>query len=118
MKTLKIKPDTIKIDGLAEKILKHFSSKYTVSDNHLNEITIANNKAIGCKIVLTKKRLVINGTFPSPNRLILAMVFLILGGIIIPMAIYIFAFKPKFDAIEKEVHDYIKSNFSGDLILK
>lgn len=116
MESLKIKPDTLKIDGLSEKVRAYFSTKYSITDNHLNEITIAKDKAIGCKIILTNRRLMINGIFPTSSRLTLALVILILGGIIIPMMVYIFVFKPKFDAIEKEVHDYIQSNFSEDLI--
>ena len=116
MKTLKIKPDTFKIDGLTEKISKHFGSRYSVTDNHLNEITIAKDKTIGCKLVLTKRRLIVKGTFPTISSMIIAMGILILGGIVIPMAVYLFAYKPKFEAMEKEVYDYVKLEFPDSLL--
>ncbi|UPT71897.1 MAG: hypothetical protein M0D53_06235 [Flavobacterium sp. JAD_PAG50586_2] len=115
MKTLKIKPDTFKIDGLTEKINQHFGSKYSVTNNHRNEITIAKDKTIGCKLILTKKRLIINGTFPTISSLMMAVGILIVGGIVIPMAVYLFAYKPKFEAIEKEVYDFIRLEFPDSL---
>lgn len=115
MKTLKIKPDTFKIDGLTEKINLHFGSKYLVNDNHRNEITIAKNNTIGCKLILTKKRLIVNGTFPTLSSMVMAITILILGGIVIPMAVYLFAYKPKFAAIEKEVYEYIRLEFPDSL---
>jgi hypothetical protein len=81
----------------------------------MNEIVIARNKSIGCKLILTKKRLLIAGTFPTKGRMILAILILILGGIIIPMGIYLIAFKGKFEAMEKEVYTYIKSEFPDRL---
>ncbi|HLA55492.1 MAG TPA: hypothetical protein VK623_05305 [Flavobacterium sp.] len=118
MKTLKIKPEAFQIDELATKVREHFGSRYNVTNNK-HEIIIANttsNKSIGCKLVLTKKRLMIHGTFPTLGRLLLAVCILIVGGVIIPMLVYMVAFKGKFEAIEKEVEDYIKSEFSDRLI--
>lgn len=116
MKTLKIKPDTFKIDGLTEKINQHFGSKYIVTDNHRNEITIAKDKVIGCKVVLTKRRLMVNGTFPTISSLLIAVFILIVGCIIVPMAVFLFAYKPKFEAMEKEVYDYIRLEFPDSLL--
>lgn len=115
MKTLKIKPDTFKIDGLTEKINRHFGSKYLVNDNHRNEITIAKNNTIGCKLILTKSRLMVNGTFPTIGSMMVAVGILIVGGIVIPMAVYLLAYKPKFEAMEKEVYDYIRQEFPDSL---
>lgn len=117
MKTLRIRPGTFKIDGLTEKITGHFSSKYNVADNHSNEITIAKDKAIGCKVILTKSRLMVNGTFPTLSSMVIAVGILIVGGIIIPMAVFLFAYKPKFEAMEKEVYDYIRSEFPDSLLI-
>jgi hypothetical protein len=116
MKTIKIKPNTFTIDTLSETIRTHFVSKYSVTDNRVNEITIAKTETIGCKVVLTKKRLLVSGTFATPSKMIVALLILILGGIIIPMAIYMIVYKPKFEAIEKEVYDCIKAEFSTSII--
>jgi len=39
--------------------------------------------------------------------MLLAMGILLIGGIIIPMAVYLIVYKKKFDAIEKEVYEYV-----------
>lgn len=95
---------------------EHFVDKYKVSDNKVNEIVITKNKSIGCKLILTKKRLMISGTFPRHSRLLIALLILILGGIVIPMGGYIINFKGKFKAIEDEVEAYIQSEFSDRII--
>lgn len=116
MKSLRIRPDTFKIDGLKEKINQHFGSKYNVTDNHRNEITIAKDTIIGCRLILTKRSLTVNGTFPTIKSMLMAIGFLVLGGIVIPMAIFLWAYKPKYDAMEKEVYDFIKLEFPDILI--
>ena len=115
METLRIKPETIKIDELEAKSRAHFTS-YKVTRNNPHEITIAINDTIGCKLILTKKRLMINGTFATTGKMILAVCVLLLGCIMIPMIVYLVKFKPKFEAMEKEVQAYIQSEFSEYLI--
>ena len=56
MKNLRIKPGTLKIDELAASVQKHFGLQYRVTDNGKNEIVIARNKTIGCKLILMNKR--------------------------------------------------------------
>ena len=116
MKILKIKPGTLQINELAENIHRHFNAKYSITDNNLNEIILAESSSIGCKLILTKKRLLITGTFPTKGSLILAMCILILGAVIIPMLIYIIVFKKKFEGIENEVQEYVLSEFKDRLV--
>src|ERR1700712_3547383 len=111
MKNLKIKPGTFELSEFSKAVQKYFNLKYHVTDNNRNEITVAQDKTIGCKIILTKKRMIINGTFATPGRMILAFCILIAGAVIIPMMIYMIAFKGKFAAIEKEVCKYIEAEF-------
>ena len=116
MKNLRIKPGTIQINELTDKVQKRFGLEYRVTDNGKNEIIIAKNKTIGCRLILSNKKLMISGTFPTPGSVILAMVIFVAGLIVIPMAIYMVAFKAKFAAIEKEVHNYILSEFPDRLV--
>jgi hypothetical protein len=116
MKNLKIKPGAFQIDELKEKVRSHFGLAYIVTDNGRNEIVIAKNKTIGCRLIITNKRLMISGTFATMGKLILAMVIGFVGLVIIPMAIYMIVYKSKFEAIEKEVHGYILSEFPDRLI--
>ena len=115
MKTLRIKPETIKIDALEAKVRAHFAS-YKITQNNPHEINIAMDDSIGCKLILTKKRLMINGTFATPGKMILAVCVLLLGGIMIPMIVYLVKFKPRFEAMEKEVQAYIQTEFSEYLM--
>ena len=78
MTTLRIKPESIKIDELALRLRAHFTT-YNVTQSNAHEITIAKDDTIGCKLILTKKRLLINGTFATPGKRILAACVLVLG---------------------------------------
>jgi hypothetical protein len=116
MKTIKIKPESFKIGEFSEAVKTHFAHKYKVTTNNVNEIIVAKDKAIGCKIVLTKKKMMVLGFFPTNSRMIIAMLVLILGGIMIPLIVYFIAFKGKFEAMENEVFEYINSEFEDRLI--
>lgn len=116
MKTLKINTNKININEFAEQVSSHFRGKYAVTDNNKNEITIAESTTIGCRIILTKKKLLVNGAFPTVGAQIVAVTILLLGGIIIPMTIYMVAYKKKFVAIENEVSQYLKVEFAIDKI--
>ncbi|MCP9750576.1 hypothetical protein [Ferruginibacter sp. HRS2-29] len=112
MKTLKLIPGTVQLNELSDDLWKHFGKKYTVTDNGRNEIVVAQDATIACKLVLTQKKLLIQGTFPTPGKMLLAMGILLIGGIVIPMAVYLIVYKKKFEAIEKEVYDHVAGRFS------
>jgi hypothetical protein len=58
----------------------------------------------------------VNGTFPTAGAQTVPVAILLLGCIIIPMSIYMVAYKKKFVAIENEVSQYLKAEFSIDKI--
>lgn len=111
MKTLKVTAGSIFFDELSKNIRKEFGHKYIVTDNARNEIIVAKDSTIACKIILTKKRLMVQGTFPTSGKMMLAMGILLVGGIIIPMAVYVIVYKRKFEAMEKEVYEKIATGF-------
>lgn len=110
MKYIKINPGSVKPEEVFEKLNQQFGNTYKVTNFH-GQITVAKDRAIGCKVNTMKKRIMISGNFATHSRMALALFILIIGGIMIPMAIYIFVYKPKFDAIEKEVYDYLCTQY-------
>jgi hypothetical protein len=110
MKYVKITPGSVKPEELFEKLNQQFGNTYKVTNFH-GQVTVAKDKAIGCKVNALKKRIMISGNFATHSRMALALFILIIGGIMIPMAIYLFVYKPKFDAIEKEVYDYLSTQY-------
>ncbi len=110
MKYIKINPGAVKPEEVFEKLSQQFGNTYKVTIFH-GQITVAKDKAVGCKVNTMKKRIMIGGNFATASRMALALFILIIGGIIIPMAIYLFVYKPKFDAIEKEVYDYLSTQY-------
>jgi|GEM_PF-5888154 len=112
MKTLKLTPGTVRLDELSDGLWKKFGKKYSITDNGRNEIMVAQDATIACKLILTQKRLLVQGTFATPGKMLLAMGILLIGGIVIPMAVYLIVYKKKFDAIEKEVYEYVAGGFS------
>jgi hypothetical protein len=93
MKTLKITPGTIRLDELCDGLWKQFGKKYSITDNGRNEIMVAEDATIACKLILTQKRLLVQGTFATPGKMLLAMGILLIGGIVIPMAVYLIVYK-------------------------
>lgn len=116
MKNLRIKAGAFPFDELSVQVRRHYHLRYNVTDNGRNEIIIAKDASIGCKVLLTQKRMMIHGTFATPGKMLLAFFILVLGGIIVPMLIYMIAYKGKFEAMEKEVYQYIVATFPDRLI--
>lgn len=110
MKYIKINPGSVKPEELFEKLNQQFGNTYKVTNFH-GQVTVAKDKAIGCKVNALKKRIMVGGNFATPSRMALALLILILGGIVIPMGIYLFVYKPKFDVLEKEVYDYLATQY-------
>ena len=110
MKYIKINPGAVTPEEVFEKLSQQFGNTYKVTNFH-GQVTVAKDKAIGCKVNALKRRIMISGNFATHSRMALALFILIIGGIIIPMAIYLFVYKPKFDAIEKEVYDYLSTQY-------
>lgn len=114
MKYIQFTPGTMEPAALEAKLKAKFEPKFKVSSAKHNpkEITVAEDKAVGCKVIVMKKRLMINGTFATPSRMMIAMLVLLIGGILIPMILYLTIFKPRFQAVEKEVYDYLMTELA------
>jgi hypothetical protein len=54
----------------------------------------------------------ISGNFATNKSMFIALVVLFLGGILIPCGIYVFYYKPKFAALEKEVYDFLVTQYT------
>jgi len=59
MKTLKLTPGTLRLDELSDSLWKQFGKKYSITDNGRNEIIVAQDTTIACKLILTQKRLLV-----------------------------------------------------------
>lgn len=75
-------------------------------------INIAQTSIVGCTVMVHKKKLLINGNFPSMTSQIVFTICLILLGVIIPLIIYFAVFHKKMKAVENEVAAFIKSEYN------
>ncbi len=68
--------------------------------------------SIGTIVVIKKERMMISGNFPSKGGQMFFLFCVILLGFVIPIIIYLVAFRPKMKALEKEVGAYLKEEYA------
>lgn len=113
---LNIHENSISIDELKNVLQDEFGMKYQVKTRQKGMLAVAKSKTISALIVVTKKKLIINGGFPSlASHIIFTLAFILLG-IIVPLIIYYFVFHKKMKKIENEVGDFLKEKYKTKII--
>ncbi|MCH2235208.1 MAG: hypothetical protein MK078_13240 [Crocinitomicaceae bacterium] len=102
--------DTITIEEIREKLESKFPD-YEFSMRGKKVLVVKKSKTVGAQVMIFRKRLNINGNFPSMGAQMLFMVSIILLGVLIPIIIYFAAFHKKFKAFEKELNDAIMEEY-------
>ena len=108
---LDIQENSISIEDLKSKLAEKFP-QYKISLRNKMLINVAKTNTIGCVVMVHKKKLIINGNFPTMGASIAFSVFLVLLGILIPLIIYFAVFHKKMKAVEKEVLDFVKQEYN------
>jgi hypothetical protein len=65
----------------------------------------------GCNILVGKKRLTINPTFPEMYQMLIFVLSLVLLGFLIPLIVYLLAFHGKLKQTETEIGNYLKQKY-------
>jgi hypothetical protein len=76
-----------------------------------NFLIAAKSNFIGANIVLRNNRLIIAGNFPTIGASLL-FVLLIFISLLIFALIYLIAFHPKMKAVEKEIAEFLKTEYN------
>ncbi len=105
-----IKPDSVQFEELKSKLETNFPN-YKFKVRTKNFLIGAKTGTIGAAILLKKDRIIVNGNFPSIGGQMLFMLCVVLLGFLIPIIIYFIAFHGKFKAFEKEICDYLATQY-------
>jgi len=82
-----------------------------------NIILAEKNPFVGAYIIIKKKNIRIFGAFPGIKRNLLAMFIILIGGIIVPLAIYFLLFNSKQISFSTAVSETIAKKYSSIKLL-
>ena len=113
---LKIKEDSVDAAQLKEAVAAHFEGTYEISDRSKGVIAVAATKNIGALIVVRKKSVIVNGSFPTMGRQMAFTLIVVLLGFLIPLLVYYMVFHKKMKAVETEVVAFLKQHYSNEVL--
>lgn len=105
-----IEPGSITYPELKAKLEKQFPD-YSFTMRGKGVLIAKKSSSAGLNILIQRKRMIVNGSFPTMGGMILFALAMVLLGIIIPIIIYFIAFQPKMKALEQEVGGYLQSEY-------
>lgn len=109
---IQISPNSVTLEEIKEKLTTRFPD-YEYSYRSKKQLVAKKNGTIGAIIMLRKKSLHINGTFPTIGGQMIFTLVLILIGVLIPIIVYLAAFQPKMKALENELGNFLRSEIQG-----
>lgn len=107
-----ITPNSITLDEIKEKLSSQFPD-YEYSYRSKKQLIAKKSGSIGAIIMVRKKNILVNGSFPTMGGQLLFTVTLLLIGVLIPIIVYLAAFHPKMKALENELGNYLRSETQG-----
>ena len=97
-------------DELKAKLTNQFP-QYELSMRGKHILIVKKSATLGTNILVSKKKMIVNGNFPTMGGQIIFTLVFILLGIIIPIIIYFLVFHKKFKAYEKEIGGFLESEY-------
>ncbi len=91
--------------------LDHQFPNYETSMRGKQFLIVKKSSTCGVNILPRKDKMLVNGNFPTMGGQIIFTLLLILLGILIPIIVYLLVFHKKFKALEKEVGDFLKTEY-------
>ena len=107
-----ITPNTINYPELQEKLQARFPD-YTFKMRGKQFLVCSKTNTIGANIIVRKSKLHVMGNFPTVGGQLLYTLSIVLLGFLIPLIVYFAAFNPKMKALEKEIGDYLQSEYEA-----
>jgi len=110
---IKIKENSVSLNELKRDLEEQFGDIYKIKKFSKNRITMAKGKITGAIVTLRKNEIIVVGNFPNPVFYGIFVFTMVLGGILIPFAIYLIFFHKKMDQCGKEVATYVQENYGA-----
>jgi len=102
----------IEYDSLTTKLQEKFPD-YEFKMRGKQFLVCTKTKSCGANIVIRKKRLLINGNFPTMGGQMLFVLTILLLGFLIPLIIYFAVYHTKFKALEKEIGAFLQEEYAN-----
>ena len=106
-----ITPGSVSYPELEEKLSQQFPA-YEFNMRGKQFLVGKKTSTVGTNIVIRKNKLQVVGNFPTVGGAILFSLCLVLLGILIPLIVYFSVFHKKMKAMEAEIGDYLKTEYS------
>lgn len=113
---LKIKENAIDPVELRNTLDDQFIDLYSVSAKVPTVIFIAKNKLVGAKAIVRKNSLIVQADIPNMWLRMLFFLSLVFLGVLLPLLLYFVFLHKKLKRVEKEVADFIKKNYSAEIL--
>jgi hypothetical protein len=104
---IKTEENAITAEVLKAKLEEQFPN-YEFSMRGKKMIVVKQSVTSGTNILISKKKITVQGAFPTLGGQLLFSLSLVLLGILIPIVVYFAAFRPAQIALEKEVGAFIQ----------
>ena len=104
---ISIEENSITAEELKSKLEEKFPD-YEFMQRNKKMLVAKKTKSAGTNIVVYKKRIMVAGSFPTMGGQMLFTLSLFLLGILIPIIVYLAAFRPAQKQSEEEIGGYIK----------
>ena len=113
---LKIKENAIDPVELKTTLTNQFLDLYRVSAKVPAVIVLAKNNLVGTKAIMRKNSLIVQGDIPNLWLRMLFFLSIVFLGVVLPLVLYFVFLHKKLKGVENEVADFIKSNYSAEMI--
>lgn len=102
-----IEENAITVDELKTKLEEKFPD-YEFNQRNKKMLVAKKTKTAGANILVYKKKIIVGGAFPSMGGQMIFSLSLFLLGILIPIIVYLTAFRPSQKKLENEIGEYVK----------
>jgi hypothetical protein len=106
-----IKPDSYSYDELKFYLVNEFP-KVRFWELPKKRLLAEKNRFTGCYIVATKKKIFTIGAFPNKKTNIIAIFLTLIGGIIVPLGLYLLIFYKSQNKLQNQVGETIAKKYS------
>ena len=107
---INITPNTLDYAELETKLTAKFP-QYSFKMRNKQFLVGKKSNTVGTNIILSKKKLMVVGSFPTIGGTMVFALCLVLLGILIPLIIYFIAFHSKMKVMEKEIGAYLQEEY-------
>lgn len=113
---IKINLDNFNFDNFKYYLVNEFPRVrfWEISNNRL---LAEKNKFTGCFIFTNRKNITVISGFPNVQTNIIAVILTILGGFIIPIALYLIILKKHHKSFEQQIGEVIAKKYSKFMLI-